>query len=84
MKATEKNLARERIREDFAPIFPGDDIKCRDCVFRKPDLIRDGAVIVKGYINRYCKVYTPGISSGKPNDILFKNADCKYYRKDEE
>ena len=84
MKVAENSPAWKRIHEDFKPTLPGDDIRCRDCVFRKPDLIRDGAVIVKGYINGYCKVYTPGISSGKPNDILFDNADCKYYRNDEE
>lgn len=79
----EKNDAWKRINEDFAPTFPADDIKCKDCVFRKPDLVQDGKVIVKGYKNGYCKVYTPEISNGKPNDILFEKADCEYYQKDE-
>lgn len=84
MKVAEKSPARMRIEKDFEPTFPGDDIKCKDCVFRKVDLIRDGKVIVKGYKNGYCKVYTPEISNGKPNEILFKNADCEYYMKDAE
>lgn len=79
MKATEKNAAQKRIEEDFEPIFPGDDIKCRDCVFKLDPIGK-----YERYTNGYCKVYTPEISSGKPNDILFDNADCKYYRKDEE
>lgn len=76
------NEARKRIEEDFAPKFPKDDILCKDCVFRKPDLKENGKVIVAGYKNGYCKVYTPEIR-GKPNDILFNNGNCKYYMKDE-
>lgn len=71
----EKNDAQKRIQDDFEPTFPGGDIICKDCEFKKPGII--------GFKNGYCKVYTPEISNGKPNDILFKNADCKYYRKEE-
>lgn len=78
-----KNDARKRIEEDFAPLFPVDDIKCKDCAFRKPDLVQNDRIIVKGYKNGYCKVYTPEISKGKPNDILFQSANCKYYAKEE-
>lgn len=84
MKATEKNAAQKRIEEDFAPVFPDDNIKCRDCVFRKPDLVIDGKVVIKNHTHGYCKVYTPKISNGKPYEVLWKHGDCKYYRKDEE
>jgi hypothetical protein len=76
------NDAKKRINEDFSPTFPYDDIKCKDCVFRKPDLVIDGNVVVKGYKNGYCKVYTQDIR-GKPNEILFNGADRKHYRKDD-
>lgn len=76
------NEVRKRIEEDFSPTFPDDDIKCKDCVFRKPDLVIEGKTIVKGYKNGYCKVYTEDIR-GKPNEVLFKNANCKHYRKDD-
>ena len=75
------NEAQKRLNEDFAPTFPDDDIVCKDCVFRKPDLVIDGKVITKGYKNGYCKVYTQDIR-GKPNEVLFEKAKCKYYRKD--
>ena len=76
------NDAKKRLNEDFSPTFPDDDIKCKDCAFRKPDLVIDNEVIVKGYKNGYCKVYTQDIR-GKPNEILFNGADCKHYRKDD-
>lgn len=74
--------AEKRLNDDFQPTFPNDDIACKDCVFRKPDLVENGKVIVKGYKNGYCKVYTKNISKGKPNEILFDNKECKYHMKD--
>lgn len=77
------NEARKRIEEDFKPILPPDDIVCKNCSFRKADLKHDGKVIVHGYKNGYCKIYDETIG-GKPNEILFENAKCKYYTKDDE
>lgn len=77
------NEAEKRLNDDFQPTFPDDDITCKDCVFRKPDLVENGKVIVKGYKNGYCKVYTKDISNGKPNEVLFENKECKYYMKDD-
>jgi hypothetical protein len=74
----EKNAAWERINEDFAPAFPDENIKCKDCAFKLPPIGK-----YDRYTNGYCKVYTPEISKGKPNDVLFKNGDCKYYHKEE-
>ena len=77
------NEAEKRLNDDFQPAFPGDGIMCKDCVFRKSDLVENGKVIVKGYKNGYCKVYTKDISNGKPNEVLFENRECKYYMKDD-
>ena len=33
------NEAEKRLNYDFQPTFPGDDIMCKDCVFRKADLV---------------------------------------------
>lgn len=77
------NAAQRRLNDDFRPTFPDDDIICKDCVFRKPDLVENGKVIVKGYKNGYCKVYATEICNGKPNEILFENAKCKFYMKDD-
>lgn len=74
------NHAKKRMNEDFSPTLPADNIVCHDCMFRKQDLVIDGKVVVNGYKNGYCDIYT----SGKPNAILFANADCEYYEAEEE
>lgn len=71
----EKNPAQERIQDDFAPVFPNNDIACKDCEFKKAGLI--------GFKDLYCQIYSPDLAS-KPNDILFKNGKCKYYMKEED
>lgn len=73
------NYAKQRIHEDFAPTTPPDDIMCKHCLFRKADLLIDGEVVVKGYKNGYCDIY----ANGKPNAILFTNAECEYYEPEE-
>lgn len=78
-----ENPARKRLEEDFAPILPPDNIVCKDCAFRKGDVKRGGKVVVHGYKNAYCEIYDNTIG-GKPNEILFNNAKCKYYMKDDE
>ena len=71
--------AKKRMEEGFAPTLPADDIVCKTCTFRKPDFAVDGKVILCGYKNGYCDVY----AEGKPNAILFENADCEYYEAEE-
>jgi hypothetical protein len=73
------NHAKKRTNEDFAPTLPLDDIVCKSCLFRKPDFIINGKVIVKGCKNGYCDIYP----NGKPNAILFSNAECEYYEPEE-
>ena len=77
------NEAEKRLNDDFQPMFPDDNIICKDCVFRKFDIVENGKVIVKGYKNGYCKVYTKDISNGKPYEILFDKGKCEYYMKDD-
>lgn len=72
----EKNDAQKRIQDDFEPVFPGENIICKDCEFRLKRNRTD-------FTNAYCEVYTREISNGKPNGILFRNEDCKYYLKEE-
>lgn len=75
MAEKEKNHARIRIEDDFAPVFPSNDIICKDCVFKDAGIM--------GFKNANCQVYTPEIAD-KPLDILFKDAKCKYYMKEED
>ena len=69
-----RNYAKERIEDDFNPTFPSDNIICKDCEFRKRGII--------GFKNAYCQIYEPDIAD-KPYEILFENAGCKYYLKEE-
>lgn len=55
-----------KFSEDMSPVFPGKNIDCFNCVFKKPGKI--------GYKNAYCEMYP----RGKPNEILFQNAKCEY------
>lgn len=55
------------LKDDLMPVFPDDKIKCRNCAFKKPGII--------GYKNAYCDKYP----YGKPDNVLFKNADCKLF-----
>lgn len=69
------NYAKDRIENDFDPTPPPDDIICKDCIFRKPDFVVNGEVLIKGYKNARCDIFV----NGKPNDILFRNEDCDFH-----
>lgn len=60
----------EKWEEDMAPVFPANDIICRNCRNR-----RNGVI---GFKCAYCKAYP----KGKPDEILFENADCDFYDKE--
>lgn len=61
------NHAKERIQNDSLPTFPGDDIICRKCTFKRPGII--------GYKNSYCEQY----DEGKPDGILFEGEPCRFF-----
>ncbi len=67
----ETNYAKERLRENMSPVFPSNDIDCKDCIFRKEGII--------GYKNAFCSAYP----KGKPNGILFDNKKCEYKHAEE-
>lgn len=58
-------------------------IKCKDCVYRDRSVIEiSGKVIPVGVTKAYCKMYIGNPhDAGKPNDVLFRNADCEFYKK---
>lgn len=76
----EFNYAADRINNDFHPVLPDDDIICRDCEYRKPDLVIEGRAVIKGYKNGRCYIYD---TKSKPSGILFRHEDCEHYEKDE-
>ena len=57
--------------DDMSPVFPSDEIVCKDCIFRMGGKI--------GYKNSRCDIFP----RGKPNEILFRNAKCGYYQKEQ-
>lgn len=53
-------------------------VRCRDCAFRLVQTAEhNGEEIEIGAVKGFCEIYPNGC--GKPNDVLFKNADCEYY-----
>lgn len=61
---------KSKLDEEMTPTFPNNKILCRDCENRKSGVI--------GFKNAYCNAYP----EGKPNPILFENADCEFYKKE--
>lgn len=59
---------------------PPDDIVCRDCAYRKPDVKSGDRVLVKGYKNAKCAAY---VEQDKPLEVLFEKKDCEWYEKDD-
>ncbi|HBL41293.1 MAG TPA: hypothetical protein DDY98_06915 [Ruminococcaceae bacterium] len=60
-------------------------IVCKDCAFRDKTVVDVGyRKIYAGVTKSWCDVYEKGVTNGKPHDILFQNAECKYYTKDDD
>lgn len=56
-------------------------ILCMDCEHRdKTVLSINGKVLPVGATKMYCAQYRSG--TGKPYDVLFKNAECERYKKE--
>lgn len=76
--------------KDIDPIRPQtpsiNKIQCATCVYRdKTTLVINGTLREVGVIRNNCKMYSNNIYPyGKPRNILFNNAKCEYYVKDEE
>lgn len=71
-----------RIEEDVGFELPPDEIRCRTCRFRLPDVKSGDRVLVCGYKSGRCEVY--GEDNPKPNGILFRGEACGYYQRDGE
>lgn len=59
-------------------------IKCKDCFYRDKTKVKLGNKIIESGITKsFCVAYPkPPDSNGKPYDVLFQNADCRFYEKD--
>lgn len=60
------NPAQKRMSDDMSITFPGKDIVCKNCRYRKRGVL--------GYRNTYCDMYP----EGKPSEILFKDQKCQF------
>lgn len=60
-------------------------IACKDCAFRDKTILEyNGKIIPVGITKSFCKIYEPPPkTNGKPSDVMFINAKCKYYHKEE-
>lgn len=60
-------------------------IICKDCAFRDKTIVKLGGKMLQvGVTKSFCKIYeAPPKTNGKPTAILFHNAKCRYYQKDE-
>ena len=57
-------------------------IICKDCFLRDRTQIEiDGDKIAVGVTRCYCLAYPDGDSNGKPHEILFNGAKCRFYQK---
>ena len=54
--------------------MPSDNILCKKCKYRLPNIKINDFLTIYGYKKGECEKY-----SNKPNGILFKNENCKYY-----
>lgn len=61
-------------------------VACKDCIYRNRDTIELGKKIIKcGVVDSFCEMYPgPPTDNGKPLEILFQNASCKFYEKDDD
>lgn len=59
-------------------------IQCKDCFNRdRTEIEVNGKVLKVGISKAFCNAYPPPPdSNGKPIDILFQNAKCKFYAKE--
>ena len=78
-------MAKQDERREFSPMVgtwpDAKKIRCRDCFLRdKTEVVIDGKRYKPGITKAFCAAYLPPPdSNGKPHDVLFRNADCKYY-----
>jgi hypothetical protein len=74
-------------KREFSPMkgeMPNpNEIFCRDCTFRDKTTIDLGSgEIPVGVTKAYCDIFV--LPNCKPNDILFQQAPCDYWVKDED
>ena len=69
-------MNKDKIYGEMGITVPKDNIICRNCKHKAPDIQINGALTVDGYKKGECEKY-----SDKPYEILFENEKCKYYEK---
>ena len=60
--------------EELKTIEPGDNIACKDCVYRLPSFSE-----IQRYKFGFCGMY-----DNKPYEVLWENAKCPEYEKEME
>lgn len=83
--AKEIKIAQDAQSEIKGQFPDRDKILCKDCIFRDHTHVKIGEKeIPVGITKAYCDAYQPPpASNGKPHDVLFNNADCEFYAKEQ-
>ena len=63
-------MANERLKEKMRPEFPPNDIICGFCKYKAGGII--------GFKSAYCDKYP----DGKPNEVLFDKAECRFFKEE--
>lgn len=75
----------ERELSPVKGVFPnGKKIVCKDCIYRDKTVVHIGKKKLDvGTTKAFCDAYLPPpTSNGKPTEVLFNGADCKFYQKE--
>lgn len=75
--------SKQRVFDPIKATFPNyKKVICRNCLYRDHTTIKiDNAVIPVGVTKSFCKIYRePPETNGKPLNILFNGANCKYFK----
>lgn len=63
--------------EKLVSRFPDDDIPCKDCVYRLPEIEVNGKVYIQ-----YKKATCEAFKHMKPHEVLWDHAECPFYEED--
>lgn len=59
-------------------------IRCRDCIYRDPEVVKTGkSKVMIGIMRDTCTIFDGKKGNWKPSSVYFLNEDCPMYIKDD-
>lgn len=71
----------DRMEEQNYGIVFASNKACQTCLFAQGEVNWNGRTLDLTPDKDFCLVYEPDNSDGKPDDVSFEGAPCKYYEK---